>query len=147
MTRAFSLTSDALSYFIGFTLLHSEQVIIVSPWLSDVSLHLPLNDRFDGREVSLVEAVTELSEKDIRLLVRSGEAHNDYIKTRLPESVEYREIDDLHAKAVICDEFVYMGSANITLGGLTVNRELCEIVENAHGSAEGYVEKNLGIDV
>lgn len=147
MTRAFSLTSDALSYFVGFALLHSDQVVIVSPWLSDVTLNLPLNDRFEGRQVSLVEAITELSEKDIRLFVRSGESHNEYIRSRLPTTVEFREVDDLHAKAVVSSEFVYMGSANITRGGLTLHRELCEIVENDHDSAEAYVREHLGFDI
>jgi len=146
MVRAFSLTSESLAYFIGFSLLHSDRVIIVSPWLSDVTLRLPVNDRFDDREVTLLEALEELTDKDVQLLVREGESHNDYIRDRLPEHVVMQEIDDLHAKAVVCDSFVYMGSANITHGGLTLNRELCEVLENEYGSAEEYVEEKLGLD-
>lgn len=147
MTRAFSLPSESLSYFIGFTLLHCDPVVIVSPWLSDVSLRLPVNDRFDSRKVSLVESLETLSEKEVHLLVRTGESHNDYIKRRLPDHVHVQEIDGLHAKAVVSDSFVYLGSANITHGGLTLNRELCEVIENDYGSAAEYVSRTLDLTV
>lgn len=147
MTRAFSLTSESLSYFIGFALLHSDPVVIVSPWLSNVSLRLPVNTKFESREVRLLEALEVLSTKEVHLLVRSGEDHNEYIRNRLPSHVQMYDIDDLHAKAIICDEFVYMGSANITRGGLTLNRELCEVLENEFGSAADYVERKLQLDI
>lgn len=147
MTRAFSLTSESLSYFIGFALLHSDPVVIISPWLSDVGLRLPVNQRFEDRKVKLLEALEELSEKSIHLIVREGEQHNDYIEQRLPSHVEFREVADLHAKAVVCDGFVYMGSANITKGGLTVNRELCTILENEHDSAVDYLSDELDLQV
>ncbi len=145
MTRAFSLPSRSLSYFIGFTLLHCDPVVIVSPWLSDVSLRFPVNDRFDSREISLVESLKTLSEKEIHLIVRSRESHNDYIKRRLPEHVHLQEIDGLHAKAVVSDSFVYLGSANITHGGLILNRELCEVIENEYDSAAEYVNRRLDL--
>jgi len=54
-------------------------------------------------------------------------------------------IDDLHAKAVVGPELVYVGSANITHSGLTVNRELCEIIENEYGNVDGYLSRKLGL--
>jgi phosphatidylserine/phosphatidylglycerophosphate/cardiolipin synthase-like enzyme len=108
---------------------------------------LPVNDRFDRREVRLLDALDVLSEKEFHLLVRAGEEHNDYIRDRLPDGIHLYEIDDLHAKAVISDEFVYMGSANITRGGLTLNRELCEVLENEYGSAASYLSEKLELDV
>ena len=147
MVRAFSLPSESLSYFIGFTLLHSDHVVIVSPWLSDVTLRLPVNDRFDEREVRLVDVLEELEETEVHLLVREGEEHNEYIERRLPDHVRFRRIEGLHAKAVVSDTFVYLGSANITRGGLSINRELCEVLENEYGSAREYVSRTLDIDV
>jgi len=147
MARAFSLTSESLPYFIGFALLHSDPVVILSPWLSDVRLRLPINDRFESQEVKLLEALDEFSEKTIHLIVQSGEEHNEYIEDRLPSHVHFREVDDLHAKAVVCDPFVYMGSANITRGGLTVNRELCTILENEYSTAADYLEEELDLTV
>lgn len=147
MVKAFSLTSESLSYFIGFTLLHSDPVVIVSPWLSNVSVRLPVNDQFEDRDVRLLEVLDRLSTKEIHLLVRSGEEHNKYIQDRLPNHIQMHNIDDLHAKAIICDEFVYMGSANITRGGLSLNRELCEVLENEFGSAADYVTQKLRLDI
>lgn len=147
MVRAFSLPSESLSYFIGFALLHSEEVAIVSPWLSNVELRLPLNDRFPSRSASLVEAIDKLENTTVHLIVREGESHNRYIRNRLPAGQQLHEVDDLHAKAVVTDEFVYMGSANITRGGLTLNRELCELLENEFGTVEGYLANNLDLSV
>lgn len=147
MVRAFSLTSESLSYFLGFALLHSDPLVIISPWVSDVRVRLPVNDRFDDREVRLLKVLEELSEKEIHLLVRESEQHNEYIKERLSENVQLEEIHDLHAKAVVSDEFVYIGSANITHGGLTVNRELCEVLENEYGSAQEYIREKLEIPI
>lgn len=147
MVRAFSLPSESLSYFIGFALLHSDEVAIVSPWLSNVDVRLPINDRFETRTVSLLEAIDTLEETTVHLIVRGGEPHNDYVRNRVPAGQQLHEIDDLHAKAVVTDGFVYMGSANITRGGLSVNRELCELLENEYESVEGYLMNNLDLTV
>ena len=147
MVRAFSLPSESLSYFIGFALLHSDEVAIVSPWLSNVDVRFPLNDRFETRNVSLLDAIERLEDNTVYLIVRAGESHNDFVRDRLPDGQRLHEIDDLHAKAVVTDAFVYMGSANITRGGLSVNRELCELLENEHESVETYLEMNLDLQI
>lgn len=147
MVRAFSLTSDSLSYFIGYTLLHASRTVIVSPWLSDVNLRFPVNEHLESRHMKLLEAVPELPDTEVTFVVRTGEDHNDYIRNRLPESIEMVTVDDLHAKVVVCDEYAYLGSANITHGGLTVNREVCEIIENEYSDVEMYLDAELDIDL
>lgn len=147
MVRAFSLTSDSLGYFIGYTLFHANRVAIVSPWLSDVEVRLPMNNRFDERRLRLTTALETLSETEVTVVVKTGEEHNTYVRNRLPDHVELVESENLHAKTVVCDDYVYLGSANITHGGLNVNRELCEILENEHGSVQAYLAETLGLDV
>lgn len=147
MVRAFSLTSDSLSYFIGYTLLHARRAVIVSPWLSNVDLRFPVNEHLENRRMSLLDAIAELPDTDVTFIVRTGEKHNDYIRERLPDGVSMISIDDLHAKVVVCDEYAYLGSANITHGGLTLNREVCEIIENEYEDADGYVREELNITV
>ena len=147
MVRAFSLTSDSLSYFIGYTLLHAPQTVIVSPWLSNVDLRFPVNEYLDDRRMSLLNAISELPNTDVTFVVREGEKHNDFVRERLPDSVTMLEIENLHAKVVVCDEYAYLGSANITRGGLTLNREVCEIIENEYGDAVAYVEEELDISI
>jgi phosphatidylserine/phosphatidylglycerophosphate/cardiolipin synthase-like enzyme len=143
MVRAFSLTSDSLGYFLGYTLVHAPRVTIVSPWLSDVDVRLPLSDRIDDRHLRLSEALRELTDTEVHLIVRAGEQHNEYIGSRLPGWVRFTEVSDLHAKAIVSPEFVYVGSANITHGGLTTNRELCEVIENAYGDVGEYLQHEL----
>jgi phosphatidylserine/phosphatidylglycerophosphate/cardiolipin synthase-like enzyme len=115
--------------------------------LSDVELRLPVNDRFERRTVSLVDAVNELEETTVHFIVREGESHNEYIRKRLPRQQHLHEVDDLHAKAIVTDTFVYVGSANITRGGLTVNRELCELLENEFETVEAYLATKLELSV
>jgi len=147
MVRAFSLTSDSLSYFIGYTLLHARRTVIVSPWLSDVELRFPVNEHIEDRRAGLLAAVETLPDTEVTFVVREGEDHNDFVRDRLPPAVQLLEVDDLHAKVVVCDEFAYLGSANITRGGLTLNREICEIIENEYGDAFEYVESELDISL
>lgn len=147
MVRAFSLTSESLRYFIGYTLVHARRVVIVSPWLSDVELRFPVNEHLEDRRMGMLDAIEKLPDTDVTLIVREGEDHNDFVRNRLPRGVSLLEIDDLHAKVVVCDEFAYLGSANITRGGLALNREVCEIIENEHDDAITYVSEELDISL
>jgi phosphatidylserine/phosphatidylglycerophosphate/cardiolipin synthase-like enzyme len=94
----------------------------------------------------LSEVLYEFSNTEVDLFVRSDEQHNGYIESRLPDWIRYTEIDDLHAKAIVAPEFVYLGSANITRGGLTTNRELCEIIQNEYDSVSQFLQHELGFD-
>lgn len=145
MARAFSLTSESLSYFIGYTLLHARRVIIVSPWLSDVQIRFPVNNQLEKRQMNLLSAISKLEDTDVTFIVASEEEHNDFVRDKLPEGVTMIEIENLHAKVIVCDEFVYLGSANITQGGLKINREICEIIENEYQDAETYIAEELDI--
>lgn len=147
MVQAFSLTSDSLSYFLGYTLVHADRVAIVSPWMSDVQLQFPVNDVVSGRRLRFVEALSELSNSEIYCIVREGESHNAFIRNRLPDHVTFLEVSDLHAKAIVCDEFVYLGSANITRGGFSLNRELCEVIENEYGDTLEYLSNELALEI
>jgi hypothetical protein len=139
------LTSDSLSYFIGWTLVHADRAVVVSPWLSDVELRFPVNEHLESRQMNLLEAIEELPDTDVTFIVRTGESHNDFVQNRLPEDVSMLTVDDLHAKVVVCDEYAYLGSANITHGGLTLNRELCEVIENEYEDTDTYLREELDI--
>lgn len=146
MVEAFSLTSESLRYFIGYALLRGREVYIVSPWISDVSLRFPINDQLDRRQATLLDALDEL-DADVTLVVQAGQDHNEYIEQRLPEDVSLIAVEDLHAKLVVTAEFVYLGSANITRGGLSLNREVCEILENEYPDSRTYLEAELDLEL
>ncbi len=142
--RAFSLDSDSLSYFLGYTLLHYDRPAIVSAWMSDVEVKLPVNNRFDERRYRLSELIQKL-ETEPTVIVNSTESHNDYIISRVQNHAEVIGVEDLHAKAIISREALYAGSANITQRGFGVHRELCKIVENEYQSTTEYLKRELGI--
>lgn len=145
MVRAFSLPSKGLAYLVGYTLVHAETVAICSPWVSDVTLHLPVTDALDTRRLTLTDALERLPETDVRIYVRAGETHNRYVRNRLASEVTLIEVEDLHAKAVVSPEYVYVGSANITRGGFVTNVEYCEIVENEYDSVDGFLTHELAL--
>lgn len=146
MTRTFSLSSDGLSSYIGYTLYSNDKVALVSPWISDITIHFPVNNEFKDRRMFLSEAIRKLDgDTQVLVLIRSGQEHNNYIKSELADTVEVHSIEDLHAKSVISPSHVYSGSANITRGGLHINRELCQINENPHGSVSEYLRKELNL--
>jgi phosphatidylserine/phosphatidylglycerophosphate/cardiolipin synthase-like enzyme len=122
-------------------------VAVVSPWVSDVRVSFPLNDRGVETRMYFSEAVNALAdETDVKLYLRSSQDHNQYIQSKLGDDVEIEMVSDLHAKAIVTDETVYVGSANVTLSGLSVNRELCHIVENSYGSIDDYLYEELELD-
>lgn len=147
MTQTFSLPSEGLGYFIGYTLFHSDRVGIVSPWLSDIEVKFPVNANFDERQLFLSEAIEKLDgETEVFVMILEDQDTNDYIQSQLSEAVQVQRVDDLHAKAVIGEESVYVGSANITHGGLMVNKELCQIIENKYGDVDEYIEAELDVE-
>ncbi|WP_224333531.1 phospholipase D-like domain-containing protein [Haloprofundus halobius] len=144
MVRAFSLPSSGLRYLLGYSLVHADRVAICSPWLSDVELRLPLGTDLQNRRMLLSEALRRF-ETELNVYVRQGESHNEFILSRMGQSATVTEVDDLHAKAIVTDGYVYIGSANITRGGLLTNRELCEIVENQYEDVATYLKSELGL--
>lgn len=106
-------------------------------------MRLPLGTEIDGSlRVRLARAVEAL-DTDVDVYVRAGEErHNDYTITRLGTAT-VTVVDDLHAKAIITDEYVYVGSANITRGGILTNKELCTVVENDYADATTYLAEEL----
>jgi hypothetical protein len=140
------LSSDALSAYIGYALYNSDRVALVSPWISDITVRLPVNNEFDDRRMLLSEAIRKLEgETHILVLIRTGQEHNNYVQSQLASTIEVQSVDDLHAKCVVNRSHVYTGSANITRGGLHINRELCQINENPYGSVDTYIEEELDL--
>lgn len=143
MTRAFSLPSNGLRYLLGYSLVHADRVVICSPWLSDVDILLPLGTEIDSRRKVKLSRAVETFDTPVDVYVRAGEeAHNHYVLSRL-DAANVTVDERLHAKAIVTDEYVYVGSANITRGGLLTNRELCTIMENEYEDAAAFVAAEL----
>ena len=143
MGRAFSLPSSGLHYLLGHALVCADHVAICSPWLSDVDVRLPLAPDIK-RRAKLAAAIRHV-DTEVDVYVRPDEEANEYALSRLAniESVTLTEVPDLQAKAVITETYVYVGSANITRGGLLTNLELCKVLENEHEDVETYLQQEL----
>ncbi len=146
MARVFSLPSSALRYLLGHALVYDDHIAICTPWLSDVDVRLPLAPGVDDRSTKLAAAIRNL-DTQVDVYVRPDESANEYALSRLAglENVTVTTVPDIHAKAVITDAYVYVGSANITRGGLLTNLELCKVVENEFADVQSYIEAELDI--
>ena len=146
MGQAFSLPSSALRYLLGHALVYSDHVAICSPWLSDVDVRLPLAPGVDDRRTKLAAAISEL-DTTVDVYVRPDESTNEYALDRLSRlgNVTVSEVVDLHAKAVVTKNYVYVGSANITRGGLLTNLELCKVIENQYLGVNSYLQEELNL--
>ena len=146
MGQAFSLPSSGLRYLLGHALVYSDHIAICSPWLSDVDVRLPLAPGVDDRRMKLAAAISKF-DTIVDVYVLPDEPSNEYALYRLSEmnNVDVTKVPNLHAKAVVTRNYVYVGSANITRGGLLTNLELCKIVENQYMSVDGYIQKELNL--
>ncbi|WP_254863104.1 phospholipase D-like domain-containing protein [Halovivax gelatinilyticus] len=126
--------------------MYDDHIAICTPWLSDVDVRLPLAPGVDDRSTKLAAAIRNL-DTQVDVYVRPDESANEYALSRLAglENVTVTTVPDIHAKAVITDAYVYVGSANITRGGLLTNLELCKVVENEFADVQSYIEAELDI--
>lgn len=146
MVRSFSLASNSIPYFLGMSLLRTETVIIVSPWISDIEVKFPVSRSVPKEEMDLAEALHWFEEGNY-YIVTSSDPHNEYLIDRVKDTASVTVVDDLHAKAIITDDLIYVGSANITRRGMSENLELCHVMENQYNDSELYLNMELGIEL
>lgn len=146
MGQAFSLPSSGLGYLLGHALVYNDHIAICSPWLSDVNVRLPLAPGVDDRRTKLAAAISEF-DTAVDVYVLPDESSNEYALNRLSEikNVKVTKVPNLHAKAIVTSSYVYVGSANITRGGLLTNLELCKIVENQYRDVDTYLQEEMNL--
>ena len=144
MANSFYFNSSGLNYAIGHFLVFEDNIVIVSPWLSDIEINLPMTDGSGSSNTRLSDIINQNKHKIVSVIV-SNDRHNDYIISKLDKSIKIVRIGNLHAKVIVSDRTVYMGSANITLSGTTKNAEICQLSKNDLGSSRKFVEERLGI--
>jgi hypothetical protein len=144
--RSFSLRSDAIPYFLGLSLLRADRIILISPWISDINVEFPLTDRLEVDSMTLIDALHEFPETEYTLLT-SEDSYNDYIIERIEDIATVQKIENLHAKAIVTDDLVYVGSANITRSGVGTNVELAHVIENEYANASKFVHAELPVDI
>ena len=149
MVRTFSIHSEELAKFLGTVFLNADRIAVVSPWVSDITVQFPDSNRASAQKLQFSEAVRTL-DVDVEVFVDPNQDHHNRRKPtsllpRISGHVAIHEIDGLHAKAIVTDQVLYQGSANMTYNGLNVNIELCDIRENEHGDIDQFLKYRLGI--
>lgn len=149
MVRTFSIHSEEIAKFLGTALLNTDQMAVVSPWISDITVRFPDSDRIPDRKLQFSEAVQTL-DVDLEVFVDPNQNYHNRGKPnsllpQISDHVPIHEIHGLHAKAIVTEQVLYQGSANMTYNGLNVNIELCDIRENEHGDVDQFLECRLGI--
>jgi hypothetical protein len=149
MGQTFSIHSEELATFLGTAFLNANQMTILSPWISDITVQFPTTDRIQTREMVLSDAIQRF-DVDVTVVVSPEAADHNWerrhaLLPKIEEHVEIRSFDNLHAKAVVTDSILYLGSANITYNGLNKNLELCELMENTYADVATFLAERLDI--
>lgn len=149
MVRTFSIHSEEIAKFLGTAFLNADQMAVVSPWVSDITVRFPDSNRISDQRLRFSEAV-QILDVDLEVFVDPNQNHHNRQKStsllpRISDHVSIHEVDGLHAKAIVTDRVLYQGSANMTYNGLNVNIELCDIRENEYGDVDQFLEHQLGI--
>lgn len=133
-------------------------ILLVSPWVEDVTLHPPLFGRkgslYTHSEIHLSELLLRLArdyDNRIHLLVRERDgrlerAIGPLLRTK-PENLQLREVPHLHAKLVATDAFVLETSANLLQTSLFRNVELCRVVANQHPNVRLLLQEKLNVRI
>jgi len=154
-----SCYSRALPWLIPQLLLLSRtgsEVVIVSPWVEDVTLRAPITGqrpaRRGTREVRLSELLLRLAKDyDVRvsLVVRERTRRLQRVvgplRSQRPSHLRLREIPYLHAKLVVTESFAIETSANMLWTSLFRNVESCSLVSNPYGRASRFVAEKINL--
>jgi phosphatidylserine/phosphatidylglycerophosphate/cardiolipin synthase-like enzyme len=142
-TGATTIQELLQSMFVAEVLNPSEEIWIVSPWISNVVLidnrtgnFDALNPEWGRREVRLAEVLsTVMSRGTIVHIVTRNDASNDAFLTRIDELVREQGLEEqltvlihnqLHTKGLLLGGCLLMGSMNLTYNGMVINDEWVE---------------------
>ena len=129
--------------FLSELLAPSEQIWIVSPWISDVPILDNRSGSFDvmnpewhRRKIRLIDLTLQVLASGSRLVVVYGpDEHNKTFIEQLSERVSEAASEDklclverktLHTKGILTEAGLLLGSMNLTYSGFEFNDEVIE---------------------
>src|SRR5262249_29626431 len=135
--------------FVGELLAPSEEILLVSPWVSDIAVIDNVDGGFAGleptwgaREVRLSEVLACLVSRGTRAFVEvRPDEHNRRFLQRLHAqaiagSLHVRLSQVLHEKGLLGDRFLLNGSMNFTYSGVHLLDEYVRFDTDAQAIAE-----------
>ena len=129
------------SIFIAELVNPSEEIWIVSPWISNVNIidnragdFNSINFDWKGREISLIDILIHFMSLGSNInIVANTEIHSDKFEDQINEKVNEHSFANLfkfvrnkiiHQKGIITKHGSLRGSINITYNGIYINDEL-----------------------
>lgn len=134
------------------------EIILVSPWIDDVTLFSPIfgqgNNRYTCSEIQLSQLLLRLaSDYNIRITIllreqdyRSQRVINPLVKNKYSHLI-IQEVPHLHAKVIITEAFVLKTSANLLQTSLFRNVESCTLATNPQRNPRQWLKIELGLIV
>jgi phosphatidylserine/phosphatidylglycerophosphate/cardiolipin synthase-like enzyme len=143
--------------FAAEMLISSEQIWIVSPWISNVVLIDNRSGNFDSlnpewgrREVRLADVLASLMNRGtmVNVVTRPDEHNLPFVtKVRdlaqqfgLEDRVTFTMRDQLHTKGILLSRSLLLGSMNLTYNGMVINDEWVEFAVDQEGLARTRLE-------
>ena len=142
-TGATTIQELLQSMFVAEVLQPSEEIWIVSPWISNVVLidnrtgnFDALNPEWGRREIRLADVLATLMARGtlVNIITRSDPS-NDAFRTRLGELAHEQGLEQqvsvlihnqLHTKGILLGHCLLMGSMNLPYNGMVINDEWVE---------------------
>lgn len=135
--------------FVGELLSPSDEIWLVSPWVSDIAVIDNLDGAFTGlepswgaRQVRLSEILGRLAARGTRVFVETRpDQRNRRFLQRLQaqvrsDTVHVRRSQVLHEKGLLGDPFLLNGSMNFTYSGVQLLDEWVRFDTDVHAIAE-----------
>jgi hypothetical protein len=148
-TSSLQLADCLGSIFAAELLAPSREMMLISPWISNVVLltnsfgqFRALMPEIGKTELALAELLSTLSERGTHICIIYRPNHpqtTDFLR-RLPSAIERRASETLHEKGLITDHFYLRGSMNFTHSGVNLNDESVELTTDPHDVAYAMAE-------
>jgi hypothetical protein len=147
--QATQLRDSLASLFALELMAPSEELFLISPWISDVEL---LNSAFgqfrsvmpevEGRNMRLSSILNTLAERGttVRIICREEQGYTRQFLDRLTERIQKGCLETLHEKLLITRHFYFRGSMNFTYSGINLNDEHSELSTDPGDIAKALIE-------
>lgn len=132
------------------------EVILVSPWIENVSLYPPIfgnrENRYTRSEIRLSQLLVRLAgdyKIRITLILREQDERSERVITPLitnqPSYLTVKQVQHIHAKMLITEAFLLKTSANLLWTSLHRNIESCTLASNPYRNPRQCLKVELGV--
>ena len=124
------------SIFVGELLAPSEELWLVSPWISDIPIinneagqFRSLVPEWDLAPIRLSQILQYLAKHSTKIYIamRDGKHNKPFLQYSEIDGVNIYVAPFLHEKGLLGDDYFLSGSFNFTFNGITLNEEMAHL--------------------